>query len=511
MLVTDNLRTHVPAFNKQEWKIMLAIFIGVFIILFSGRATQVYDSQFLFLLSYTIYHDKSLNLRPYLDHPTLRPSVEKLMPASVLEKKVKGKVEWRYHYPNINAILSIPYVYLMDKLGYRIVAGDPLRWWLNNETYLQKIYCAFLISIYSLFLYRLARLWMIPRLAIFTIIILVFGSSLSSVLSRALWTDTYANLFLIIAIYHLAGAYKNKIDYQLKILVPLIALSILCKPTYAIAMVMIVGWAFLLNRKKTVYMLFGASLLLIIGLLYNHLVFGNVLGNYHFGGFDGFDLSRTAGLLVSPARGMLIYWPWTILIIGLIYFVYRHLSFNERLIIYLCLIPLVMTVLMLSCFWFWHGGPGYGPRLLIPAMPGLFLIFIIVVSKYFNPIIEHSSQNQLRQINNQHQLKSIQLSKKNQTLIISSSILCIWAVMINMFGTNQNKAHDQWYRLPLNGKTFNDRMWDWSDPPFLAGYIKPERYFKYTLELDSVPSSTYGLPSTTDDVHKLIRKNLEKK
>lgn len=486
-----------------EWKIKLTIFIAVFAVLFSARATQIYDSQFLFLTSYTVYHDQSLNIRPYIDFQGLRETVYKLMPTNVYVKNVDGVEQWRYGYPNLNAYLSIPYVFIMDKLGYKMVAGNPQRWWLANETYLQKIYCAILMALYAVILFQLARLWLNTQLSVLVVIVLTFGSSIASVLSRALWMDTYASFFLLLAIYHLAKNCRRPEKLNLFFLIATTAVSIMCKPTYAIPALSVILWSLIINYRKTILVIVGCVFVAIGGALYNYLIQGSILGNYHFGSFDGFSATRIVGLLISPARGMFVYWSWAFFLFCLLGVFYKKLLPEEKTLIKISLLPLILTIVLLSFFWFWHGGPGYGPRLLIPAMPWLFLVLIILINTFYNSII--SSKNNLENSEN----RQITIKPAYKTLIIIGLVTSLWAIMVNIFGANQNKAHDQWYRLPLEGKTIDSRMWDWSDPPFLAGYIKPERYFKYSIELSAPPTSEEAIP-TELEVQKMIRKNLEK-
>lgn len=496
-IVESNFKT------KQLWKIKVVLFFAVFLGLFSARADQMYDSQFVFLVSYTIYHDHSLNIRPYLDHDNLRASIYKLMPNNVFKKTVDGSEQWRYGYPNLPAILSIPFVYTADVLGFRFVGGDPPKWWLYNETILQKFYTSLLAGIIAIILFNLARLWLSTKMSALIVIVLIFGSSMSSVLTRALWTDVYANLFIFIALSHIVYGYKISKNFNLLLLITTLAFAVLCKLTYLVPAFFVVVLAFVVNRKKTLAIIFGGGLIVGCGLIYNLINQGNLFGIYNFASFDGFDFSRLAGLLISPARGVLIYWSWILFIVPLWFLVRTQLTNFEKIVVAVTAIQFGIFLILLSNFWFWHGGPGYGPRMFIPVMAWLFLVFIIVVSHFINLINSSSTNSANPQI-------SPSLPAQFNVLIVVGFITCVLAIMLNMYGANQQKAHNLWYRQPLAlGKTINDRMWDWQDPPFLAGIIHPENYYNFTIELTGDASAETPLP-TVQDIKDAFRKSLQK-
>jgi len=115
----------------------------------------------------------------------------------------------------------------------------------------------------------------------------------------------------------------------------------------------------------------GASLGLIFYLLYNQLRFGNPLT---FGQPWIFSLSALplglAGLLFSPGRGLLWYSPAVLLaILG-----FRKAWKTKPAEVLLIAAVFVGFLMLHSLYSNWHGGWSWGPRYLLPVLPGLMAL-----------------------------------------------------------------------------------------------------------------------------------------
>jgi hypothetical protein len=116
-------------------------------------------------------------------------------------------------------------------------------------------------------------------------------------------------------------------------------------------------------------------ILLGFGLLaYNQVRFGDWLTTgYNFApGQEGFTTPLwwgMAGLLLSPARGLL--WYSFPVILGLIGF--PQFFKREKVLAWLMVAVIAMQVIVFSLWWEWWGGYGWGPRFLLPIVPYLML------------------------------------------------------------------------------------------------------------------------------------------
>lgn len=147
-------------------------------------------------------------------------------------------------------------------------------------------------------------------------------------------------------------------------------LSVLAKPT-GILVGPILS-AYLLAKRRPLWPTLLPTLGSAAGLLlygaYNFYRFGNPLA---FGQQWTFSLSAIPvglpGLLVSPARGLIWYSPCVLLaIVG-----FRKAPRLEGLL----LVAIFTSFLLLHSFWtVWTGGWSWGPRFLLPTLPGLMAL-----------------------------------------------------------------------------------------------------------------------------------------
>jgi hypothetical protein len=105
----------------------------------------------------------------------------------------------------------------------------------------------------------------------------------------------------------------------------------------------------------------------------------------HYAGFtlrEGFAhpfLSGLAGLLVSPARGVLLYVPVIVLAVAAVPWAWRR----SPLVTGVCLALVLDRLLFYSGWFVWHGGWSWGPRFLLPAMPALAPLLLPFVQAAF--------------------------------------------------------------------------------------------------------------------------------
>jgi hypothetical protein len=204
----------------------------------------------------------------------------------------------------------------------------------------------------------------------FAAVVFALGTSVWST-SQALWQHPAALLFLTLTLLFVVKAEHDPL-WAGRAALPL-ALVVACRHAdVALAAVLAVGILARWPRRALAFIAWGLGPVLFV-LAYQWAVFGSPLEH----GFSG-TLGRFSepwgrghlGLLVSPAKGLLVFTP--VVLVALAGWL-RALRRGERFL------PLVVGGAVLA-HWLlmgrwseWHGGESFGPRLMTDALPLLFL------------------------------------------------------------------------------------------------------------------------------------------
>jgi hypothetical protein len=182
--------------------------------------------------------------------------------------------------------------------------------------------------------------------------------------SRTFYAEPLLALLTAIALVAVLGRSKT----EAWIAAAASALAILAKPS-GIVVGPILSLYRLARREplgEALQPLAGSCLGLSIYMGYNAHRFGDFLnfGQPSTFGIAGFG-EAVMGLLVSPGRGLLWYCPVVLVLAGLGLATWKRLEF-------LLLAAVALGYLGLHSVWAqWHGGWCWGPRFLLPALPGL--------------------------------------------------------------------------------------------------------------------------------------------
>jgi len=182
-------------------------------------------------------------------------------------------------------------------------------------------------------------------------------------------------------------------------------------------------------------MILGALMPLILLGWYNQKYFGSpfITGfGSQVAGRIRLPFLAFAGLLVSPAKGILLYSP--ILIFG---FAAVLKPLREKFEIRLCLLCLLLHTLLWSFYADWWGGWAWGPRYLMDIMP--FALYITCVS------IDHI----------------LEIAKRKKNLLILVSILALLSFLIQFIGIT---TWDGDYHRTYDKGWGEGRNWVWKSP-----------------------------------------------
>lgn len=271
-----------------------------------------------------------------------------------------------------------------------------------------------------------------------------------------------------------------------------LGLSVFAQPTSILFVPAFIGYCIfssIRHDKKTLscFVMTLSIILLLMGLV-NYTRFGAFTEfgyfqyaglSFHKGGWTGL-----VGLLASPGKGLIIYFPLVILLPLALRYVYH--SQNNKWLFYI-----VIYVVIANWFFFgtiddsesryWSGATAWGPRYLMPILP-----FIILP---FGSLIER-----------------LRLLKYGSVLKITLIVLCAGGFVINLPGKLVSSEYGEIYAQEEEGVYLDDMAWNPYYSPVIihmrtlmdnyASYFPVEEY-RYRILSDIA----YGLAPCSFDLY----------
>ena len=237
--------------------------------------------------------------------------------------------------------------------------------------------------------------------------------------------------------------------------------AVLTKAAHAfmlIPVVVFVVWLFkrqskpLLCRELAVSAL-GFAVLVVVVALYNNARFGEFTETGYGVEVDSWTtpfFEGLGGLLISPGRGLLLYFPGTVLCVWGLVSLWRR-----------CAPAALFAVLSMGLFaavyakWYmWEGGWCWGPRFLIPVLP----VFLLPVADVFAG-----------------------LNKARPVAVGSALLLVLASILVSVSGVIVNYADYsaalRAHYTPLGVNYYDPLRWSWSDSPLVAYWGFQSDYF----------------------------------
>lgn len=328
---------------------------------------------------------------------------------------------------------------------------DPARWIAVTRT-LEKA-AATVLTALAVVVFHAAclELGVVPGLALAAALTFAFGSQAFSTSAQALWQHGPGCLAIAGALWCLARA-ANRAAAGESVARAVAAFSASCALAVAIRPndVLIVGPLALVVLRRhprawielAVPALVGAAALLA----YNELVFGTVSGGYGVAAPMTFDFaSAIPGLLLSPGRGLVVYFPVTLVLVLLL--VLEPRAFASDLALAL-LTGIVATLLLTGAWPNWWGGYSYGPRLLAETQPLIVLLVVLGIDAIDSP-------------------------PRRRAFTLAMWILLPLQAAIQAVGTygppGKVPAAIAWNAAPVSVDVAPQRLWDVVDNPIARG------------------------------------------
>lgn len=328
------------------------------------------DPKLTLVVSQVLVETGSPFLNPYANDELFgRPFAAYLADGTILEANGRSV----HYFPLGPSLLSVPFVAFARSFGGDMRTADNYA--------LQRLLAAVTVALMFWLAFALARVYLNFRTSFALALITVLGSSLISTLGTALWSHNYAVLCtggaLLLVVRQQQGKASSLYPATLGLL---LFLSFINRPSAVAFILPVLVYLLWYSRRA-----FAVAALTSGGLLFGYLAWnaaatGTLLPSY----FSAARLQAeraplwvgVVGNLISPSRGLLVFSPFLLPVIGAYGLYWRKLI---RLpVVWLCLVWCALQLLIIARAASWWGGWSFGPRLLTDMWPGLIVLIAIL-------------------------------------------------------------------------------------------------------------------------------------
>lgn len=446
-------KLNIVRFPKTTW-IAIAIFSFTMIVMALSQVRQVTDSNYSMLLSQSLIEHGSFKLDSYA-FPRLEPMNRGYYTSNgAIYQLELANNHIYYHLPPGTPILSVPYVALMKLFGITATNADGT-YNRIGETIIEVSLAGILMSALAVIFFYTARLMLPTAWSVVVAIGATFGTQVWSTASRALWTDTWGIVLLGIVVMMLLAHEAGKRALSPIWLATLLAWTYFVRPTNAVHIIAVTVYLLIYHRRFFVpYAITGAAW--FAGFLaYSWHNYRQLLPTYYQSNRLNFSVFWTAlaGNLVSPARGLIVYVPILLFVTYLLVRYWNYIQLKHLVVLSLAIG--VGHLAAVSGFPHWWGGHCFGPRFMTGLLPWLVLPAILGIEALLRWRRENEGIER-------------RASWRDQ-LIVGGALLVI-SMFINARGA-MSHATWLWNSRPIGVDEHPERLWDWRQPQFLAGWV----------------------------------------
>jgi hypothetical protein len=455
--------------KKSDIFLALALSLAAFAVFWISPVRQVTDSTYAMVVSQGLINHQSIQLDRFnfTIHP---PHLYEYYVANGDEYQLEQRNGHLYYFfPSGGAVLSVPFVGVMNVFGISAVFPDGT-YNRDGEVLIQGLLSALLMGLLTGVLFLTSRLLLPVKWSLLAALGTAFGSQIWSTTSRGMWSDTWGVLLLGFALFLVLGEETRKLRLHPILLATLLAWAYFCRPTYSIAVIGLGIYMFFAHRRKFSLFALTGFAWAVAFIIYAWVNFRKPLPSYYLMHlrFTVFWQSLT-GNLFSPGRGLFVYVPVLLFVAYLlvrfwIYVAYKRLA-------YVALFAIGAHLFVVGAFVHWWGGDCYGPRLTASLTPWFFLLAVLAI----------------RAMLDWRETNSRRLTLANWKIpLAAGSLLLAFSVFANGSGafTQDVVRWNEWVRAAAPNE--GTRIWDWRYPQFLAGFKPPPPAKEFPLLL--VPS-----------------------
>ncbi len=432
------------------------IFTATLLIFLASPISQVGDSKYSMLVSYSVLKKGSFALDGYgLPRPG-QVHQAGLVPHNQIYQLEVVNGRLLYYFPPGSSILSIPFVAVLDFAGISPVNSDGT-YNRVGEILIQLGIANLLMAALASILYLTSRLVLPAWWSVVAALSGVLGTQIWSTASRGLWSHTWG-IFLLGFVVLMLVAQEKRDPPSLNpvLLATLLTWTYLVRPTNSVSILTTTLYILLFHRRLFVrYGVTGAAWFAAF-ITYSRHYYGQMLPNYYHGSSLGFGSFWTAfaGNLISPSRGLFVFVPIIIFVAYLLARYWRKLPFPRLGV--LALATAGGHLALVSGVRGWWGGHSYGPRYSTDLVPWFVLLGIMGIRAMLDS----------RDDKPESQIASFGL----RTELKVGAALLLLSVLINGHGAFSHAAR-MWNVVPIDVDQQPARVWDWRQPQFLAGIL----------------------------------------
>ncbi|HXD34515.1 MAG TPA: hypothetical protein VN643_25575 [Pyrinomonadaceae bacterium] len=444
----------VSIIRKLELTIAAAIFVIAFVVYWFSPVSQVTDSNYSMLLSQDLLEHRSFLLDHYAI-PRLTPEFHynTIMNGSIHQIEVHDG-HFYYYFPPGTSVLSIPFVLVAKVVGVSTTNADGTHN-LEKEIAIQVTIAALLMAVLAVIMFFTARLALPVTWSAIIAIGAAFGTQMWSTASRAMWTETWGILLMGVVIWMLFRSQQLGRRLNPYVLGTLLAWTYFVRPTNAVAIFAVTVWVFFVQRRIVLRLVLTGAVWFALFVAYSWYHFHQLLPQYYLANRLAFKEASVAlpGNLISPSRGLFVFVP-VLLWIGFLLVRYRG-EISQRCLVWLSVGIILLHLIVITGFDPWHGGFSYGPRFTTGLVPWFVLLAVLGVKAMLGRRREHT---------NNGVAWNVQLAVGGVLLLLS--------VFINARGALARETWI-WNVRPTNVDDYPAKIWDWRQPQFLAGWVRP--------------------------------------
>lgn len=325
--------------------------------------------------------------------------------------------------------------------GCPTVLAEPV---IEFNSLTELLIASLIVAATTLLVFYLAGRHLSLRRAAIIAVVFAFGTSVWSTASRSLWQHGPSILMLTAALMVLTGNKSRKAFFMAG---ALLAFGYVCRPTSAIALAVLSAWVLWRHARSAAWYAGGVACVLVPFLFANHAWYGNWLPPYYWServGGSPYFWQALVGQLVSPSRGLFVFSP---VLLFSIYGMWRRVREHHLTAFDMCLMTIILLHwLAIASFPHWWGGHSYGPRLFADMLP-LFAYFLV-------PALQPPPSP------SRHLWQAL--------FVCTFTLTAMFSILVHAQGS-LNPATMRWNMTPRNIDLDPSRLWDWSQPQFLAG------------------------------------------
>jgi len=275
--------------------------------------------------------------------------------------------------------------------------------------------------------------------------IFAVGSALWSTASRGLWQQGPMALLYALSIWAFLRGRRRESPAHIALMGLLLGGAYVVRPTAA-GVIGTTGLVLLFTWRRALIWFIPAVLLPVVpSTIYNLITYHSigipVYGENVINGIQPHVLTYIAGMMISPARGLLVYSPFVIFALVGLWIRRRELNGMDLI----ALVAVIGYWLVFADTTEWDAGAAYGPRYLTDILPFCAYLVAPVIGVLFIP------------------LRRWRAPTAATAVVLSLAVG--WGVFVNARGS-LSWATQLWNSTPVWINPNSPRLWSWSDPPF---------------------------------------------